>query len=277
MVGNLGGSGTAEARVVPAQSGTPAVTQCTEGCPCLAFQRYNDPFGADYEITNCAGLSARLRNIWGNLEIGQVFTYQTDSGKTVSVEFTVRGLQQLARADGALIDRGDDYSSDAPDSACDILFVLWPLSASAWGGQYVDKNGTVVYRQDPIENSDFHIVAGRIDRDGKMPNEVYSTNGGRPLEGPAPIARWAFTGNIPYTTSPENSPVFLRTDAFTGLPDTLVPFQAADIPSNAIDESTGQQVEAGVEYFQVMLYNDRPTTEAFIVKADFMRAFSSSP
>jgi len=170
----------------------------------------------------------------------------------------VRGLQRDARAAGALIDRGADISSDAPDSACDILFVLWPLISGQWGAKYVDAAGATVFREDAIPSNDFHIVAGRIDKDGKMPAEVYSTNGARPLEGPAPIDHWAFTRDIPYFTSPDNAPQFARADGFTDLPDTILPFQTADMPANSVDDRTGLPVEPGQEYFRVVLYNDIP-------------------
>ena len=162
-------------------------------CSCPAFLRYTDPFSADYKITNCAALSARLRNKWGNLRVGQTGFFPTLYGDSVHSIFTVDGLRNAAA--GKIIDRGEDYLSPAPDSPCDIIFILWVLHPGQWGVKFADSVGNEIDRSPPESHEDFHIVSGRIDCRGNIPSEVYSTNGTRPLEGPGPIADWAlFTG-----------------------------------------------------------------------------------
>ena len=242
-------------------------------CPCPEFARHTDPFAADYEITNCAGLSARLQGKWGNLRKGRTgIIPDSITGKVITVSFTVEGMHELAGR--SLINRGSDFTSPAPGNPCDIIFVLWVLRPGKWGLRLADKNGLEVYRGPPETREDFHIVAGRLDNQGNVPATVYSTNGSRPLEGPKPIGDWAQITGTPSTTYPDNKQRFILSSAVSA--PGSAPYGFTDIPLGSVD-NLGSALDPHETYYRVERFNDDPTPEVFIIEYEFMERFISSP
>lgn len=278
MSGSCWGSDEAEEEIEPPASGTPEVEECTAGCPCDAFVRYNDPFAANYTITNCGGLAARLRNKWGNLRMGQTGTFRGSGGVAIDCVMTVDGLRAAARAAGKFVDRGADITSPAPASKCDILFALWVLRPNQWGIHLADKAGVAVQTLPPNAGEDFHIVSARLDKDGVVPADVYSTNGQRPFEGPKTMSEWAFVTGTPMTNQPDNDEQYIGlsaplSDAADAFRDTNVPLGAVPL---AADGSVAGSFHPALFYYRLEVYNNDPTPEAFIIDDAFMRTFTSS-
>jgi hypothetical protein len=134
--------------------------------PCSAYPGYNPSF--DRTKYNCAGLATRT---YANIPTANA-TYNS-----MAQEFT-----QLT----------------CPTGNCDpsqIKFWLWEYML-----RFEDDRGVVLQ----AASEDFHIVAGRMDSDGKEPTNIYSKNGKRPIHGPGTGASFKPAAHEPALDNDDN-------------------------------------------------------------------------
>jgi hypothetical protein len=90
--------------------------------------------------------------------------------------------------------------------ACQVKHWLWEWDD--WSLEFQDRNGKV-FASNPM-HWDFHTVSGRVGPDGSDPSAVYSKNGMRPVEGPAPPSHWRVkTGDEWTENDPSNRPLYM--------------------------------------------------------------------